>query len=54
MTDLALSARGVHMEYRDRSADSTLVAIETMDLDVAAMENGYGRPALKDFGARHG
>jgi len=34
MTELALSARGVHMEYRDRTADSTLVAIETMDLDV--------------------
>jgi NitT/TauT family transport system ATP-binding protein len=38
MTDLALSARGVHMEYRDRSADSTLVAIETMDLDVGEGE----------------
>ena len=34
MSDLALSARGVHMEYRDRTADSTLVAIETMDLAV--------------------
>ncbi len=30
-----LSARGVRMEYRDRSSDATLVAIETMDLDVA-------------------
>jgi NitT/TauT family transport system ATP-binding protein len=38
MTDLALTARGVHMEYRDRSADSTLVAIETMDLDVGEGE----------------
>src|SRR5260221_13678370 len=38
MTDLALSARGVHMEYRDRTADSTLVAIETMDLDVGEGE----------------
>ena len=28
--------------------------IETTDLDVAAMEHGYGRPALKDFGARKG
>src|SRR5204863_6976127 len=29
--------------------------IETTDLDVAAMEHGYARPALKDFGARrHG
>lgn len=28
--------------------------LETMDLDVAAMENGYGRPVLKDFRARHG
>ena len=28
--------------------------IETTDLDVAAMEHGYQRPALKDFGARHG
>jgi len=26
--------------------------IETTDLDVAAMEHGYGRPPLKDFGAR--
>jgi FdhE protein len=26
--------------------------IETTDLDVAAMEHGYQRPALKDFGAR--
>src|SRR5712692_3119691 len=32
---LALSARGVRMEYRDRSSDARLVAIETMDLDVA-------------------
>jgi hypothetical protein len=28
--------------------------IETTDLDVAAMEHGYARPALKDFGARKG
>src|SRR6266571_1286331 len=34
-TELALSARGVRMEYRDRSSDTRLVAIETMDLDVA-------------------
>jgi len=34
-TDLALSARGVRMEYRDRSSDARLVAIEGMDLDVA-------------------
>src|SRR5712691_11033465 len=33
--ELALSARGVRMEYRDRSSDGTLVAIEAMDLDVA-------------------
>ncbi|HEY6958223.1 MAG TPA: ABC transporter ATP-binding protein [Candidatus Limnocylindria bacterium] len=36
-SELALSARGVRMEYRDRSADQTaarLVAIESMDLDV--------------------
>ena len=26
--------------------------IETTDLDVAAMEHGYQRPALKDFGSR--
>lgn len=26
--------------------------IETTDLDVAAMEHGYGRPALKDFSPR--
>lgn len=32
--ELALSARGLRMEYRDRSADTRLVAIETMDLDV--------------------
>jgi len=32
-----------------------LVAItdmETMDLDLAAMEHGYGRPALKEFGRK--
>ena len=28
--------------------------IESTDLDVAAMEHGYARPALKDFGARKG
>jgi FdhE protein len=28
--------------------------IETTDLDVAAMEHGYARPALKDFRPRHG
>lgn len=33
--ELALSARGVRMEYRDRASDARLVAIETMDLDVA-------------------
>jgi len=27
--------------------------IETTDLDVAAMEHGYARPPLKDFGSRH-
>ena len=32
--ELALSARGVRMEYRDRQSDARLVAIETMDLDV--------------------
>jgi NitT/TauT family transport system ATP-binding protein len=37
-TALALSARGVHMEYRDRKSDSTLVAIDTMDLDVGRGE----------------
>ena len=37
-TDLALSARGVRMEYRDRSSDTRLVAIEAMDLDVADRE----------------
>jgi FdhE protein len=26
--------------------------LETMDLDMAAMERGYGRPALKDFAQR--
>ena len=35
MAELALSARGVRMEYRDRSSDARLVAIEAMDLDVA-------------------
>ena len=34
-SEVALSARGVHMEYRDRKSDTTLVAIESMDLDVA-------------------
>ena len=38
MSELALSARGVHMEYRDRNAGGTLVAIETMDLDVGEGE----------------
>jgi NitT/TauT family transport system ATP-binding protein len=33
--ELALNARGVRMEYRDHSDDSRLVAIESMDLDVA-------------------
>jgi hypothetical protein len=28
--------------------------IETTDLDVAAMEHGYGRPRLKEFGLRKG
>ena len=28
--------------------------IETTDLDVAAMEHGYARPGLKDFGSRKG
>src|SRR5438128_3965249 len=32
---LALSARAIRMEFRDRSSDTRLVAIETMDLDVA-------------------
>ena len=32
--ELALSARGVRMEYRDRQSDARLVAIESMDLDV--------------------
>src|SRR5690242_3585130 len=32
--ELALSARGVRMEYRDRQSDARLVAIEKMDLDV--------------------
>ena len=30
----------------------TISDIETTDLDVAAMEHGYARPALKDFGKR--
>ena len=37
-TGLALSARAVRMEYRDRKSDTTLVAIESMDLDVAEGE----------------
>lgn len=37
-TELALSARAVRMEYRDRKADAPLVAIEGMDLDVAEGE----------------
>ena len=35
MTEIALSARGMRMEYRDHSSESRLVAIESMDLDVA-------------------
>ncbi|HEV2010513.1 MAG TPA: ABC transporter ATP-binding protein [Candidatus Limnocylindria bacterium] len=35
---LALSARGIRMEYRDRSTRTPLVAIELMDLDVAEGE----------------
>jgi NitT/TauT family transport system ATP-binding protein len=31
---LALSARGIRMEYRDRSTRERLVAIESMDLDI--------------------
>ena len=34
-TGIALSARGLRMEYRDRKSDTSLVAIESMDLDVA-------------------
>ena len=34
MPELALSTRGLRMEYRDRQSDTRLVAIETMDLDV--------------------
>ena len=26
--------------------------LDTMDLDVAAMQEGYGRPSLKEFGLR--
>ena len=37
-TGFALSARGVHMEYRDRKSDTTLVAIDNMDLDVGGGE----------------
>ncbi|MDQ3097547.1 MAG: ABC transporter ATP-binding protein [Chloroflexota bacterium] len=33
-THLALSARGVQMQYRDRATGSSLVAIENIDLDV--------------------
>jgi len=39
----------------DRLSPFPLVAIadmETMDLDLAALEHGYGRPPLKDFVAR--
>ncbi|HEV8534430.1 MAG TPA: ABC transporter ATP-binding protein [Candidatus Limnocylindria bacterium] len=34
-TDLALSARGVQMEYRDRTSQKALLAIESIDLDVS-------------------
>jgi FdhE protein len=30
----------------------TISDIETTDLDIAAMEHGYGRPALKDFSVK--
>ncbi|CAN5182386.1 ABC transporter ATP-binding protein [soil metagenome] len=33
--DLALSARGVQMEYRDRQSGKTLLAIDKVDLDVS-------------------
>ncbi len=33
--DLALSARGVQMEYRDRGTGKRLLAIEKVDLDIA-------------------
>jgi NitT/TauT family transport system ATP-binding protein len=33
--ELALSARGIRMEYRDRTSDERLVAIAEMDLDIA-------------------
>ncbi|HET8569007.1 MAG TPA: ABC transporter ATP-binding protein [Candidatus Limnocylindria bacterium] len=35
MPELALSARGVQMEYRDRQTGHSLLAIESVDLDVA-------------------
>jgi NitT/TauT family transport system ATP-binding protein len=35
MSDLALSARGVQMVYRDRVTEKSLVAIESVDLDVS-------------------
>lgn len=35
---VALSARGVRMEYRDRATDTALLAIEDVDLDVAEGE----------------
>src|SRR3954452_8501547 len=31
---LALSARGVHMEYRDRTTREKLMAIEKLDIDI--------------------
>ncbi|MBA3384794.1 MAG: ABC transporter ATP-binding protein [Actinobacteria bacterium] len=33
--ELALKARGIQMEYRDRQTGNTLLAIESVDLDVA-------------------
>lgn len=36
--DVALSARGVRMEYRDRTTDEALLAIEAVDLDIAEGE----------------
>jgi len=31
----------------------TIADLDTMDLDVAAIEHHYARPPMKEFGARH-
>lgn len=52
------SACGAYLKTIDVAALSpfpllALGDLETMDLDMAAMDRGYGRPPLKEFGNKH-